>query len=66
MAAAEYLLKTTVPVIVASHLTPAEKRAYVLAANRLPEHSEWDRDILAEELRELKTLDRDFELEIAS
>lgn len=64
LAAAKHLLMTTLPVIVASHLTPAEKRAYVLAANRLPEHSEWDRDILGEELRELKTLDRDFELEI--
>lgn len=65
LAAAKLLLMTTLPVIVTSHLTPAEKRAYVLAANRLPEHSEWDRDILGEELRELMTLDRDFEVEIA-
>jgi len=64
LAAAKHLLMTTVPVIVASHLTPAEKRAYVLAENRLAELGEWDRDILGEELRELKILDRDFELEL--
>lgn len=65
LAAAQYLLMTTLPVIVASHLSPVEKRTYVLAENRLAEEADWARDILSEELRDLQTLDRDFDLEIA-
>ena len=52
----------TVPVVVVSHLTAAEKRAYVLADNRLAELGGWDKRILAAELKELRTLDLDFDL----
>ena len=43
----------TVPVIQVSHLNELEKRAYVLAANRLAEDAGWDRSLLAAELGEL-------------
>jgi hypothetical protein len=39
-----------------SHLSPAEKRAYVLADNKLAEKAGWDRELLALELGELATL----------
>lgn len=42
--------KWTGPTIDLSHLTPTERRAYVIADNKLPELSLWDQDILAEEL----------------
>lgn len=62
--AAKTLDMIHVPVIVASHLSAPEKRAYVLAENKLPELSVWDRDVLAEELRDLAAIDLDFDLEI--
>jgi len=43
-----------------SHLTEAEKRAYILADNRLAEKAGWDREILAIELQAL--IDLDFEV----
>ena len=43
----------SVPVIRFDHLSPAQKRAYLIADNRIAEHSGWDRDILAAELGEL-------------
>jgi ParB-like chromosome segregation protein Spo0J len=36
-----------------SHLSEAEKRAYILADNRLAEKAGWDRDIVAIELQAL-------------
>jgi DNA modification methylase len=51
-----------VPTLRLSHLTPAEKRAYVLADNKLAEKAGWDREILAIELQSL--IDLDFEVEI--
>ena len=42
-----------VPVIRFAHLTAAQKRAYVIADNRLAEEAGWDREILAIELGEL-------------
>jgi ParB-like chromosome segregation protein Spo0J len=44
----------TVPTIELRHLTAAQKRAYVLADNRLAEDAGWDRDLLAVELGELR------------
>jgi DNA modification methylase len=43
----------TVPVVRHDHLTTAQKRAYVIADNRLAEQSGWDREMLAIELGEL-------------
>jgi DNA modification methylase len=60
--AAKLLGLAAVPTIRLSHLTEAEKRAYVLADNRLAEKAGWDREILAIELQGLIELDFDVEL----
>lgn len=53
----------TVPVIEASHLTEAQRRAYVIADNRLAEvGSEWDDEMLRVEFAELEELGFDLEL----
>lgn len=46
-----------VPTLRLSHLTPAERRAYMLADNKLALNASWDEEILASELRELAELD---------
>lgn len=51
--AARRLGMTEVPVIRIEHMTEAEKRAYVIADNRLAETAGWDREMLAIELKEL-------------
>jgi ParB-like chromosome segregation protein Spo0J len=51
-----------VPVIVLDHLTDRQKRAYIIADNRLAESAGWDDDVLRLELAELK--DADFDLEL--
>lgn len=53
---------TEVPVLVISHLTPAQKKAYILADNRLAELSGWDKEILKVELEELQSIDCNFDL----
>ena len=62
VAAAKLLGLETVPVIALSHLTPAERRAYVLADNKLALNAGWDPEILAIELQGL--IDLDFEVEL--
>ena len=52
-AAARRLGLTEVPVIELGHLTPHQKRAYVLADNRLALDAGWDEEMLALELAEL-------------
>ena len=42
-----------VPILRFSHLSEAQKRAYVIADNRIAEQAGWDREILALELGEL-------------
>lgn len=54
---------TEVPAVVIRHLTPAQKKAYILADNRLAELSGWDKNILKVELEELQSIeDGDFDL----
>lgn len=60
--AAKRLGMTDVPVLRLSHLSEAEKRAYVVADNRLAELAGWDREILAIELEGLTNLDFDVTL----
>jgi ParB-like chromosome segregation protein Spo0J len=60
--AAKLLKLDTVPVLRVEHLTEAQKRAYIIADNRLAELSEWDKEILTLELEELKGLDVDLKL----
>ncbi|MGE3583166.1 MAG: site-specific DNA-methyltransferase, partial [Hyphomonadaceae bacterium] len=50
-AAAKLLGMTEAPIIRLSHLNADERRAYVLADNRLAEKAGWDREILAIELQ---------------
>jgi DNA modification methylase len=45
-----------VPVICLDHLTAAQKRAYLIADNRIAEQAGWDRELLAIELGELINL----------
>jgi len=59
VAAARQLGLSTVPVLRLSHLSPDDRRAYVLADNRLAEKAGWDRDLLAVELQGLIDLDFD-------
>ena len=51
--AARELAMDTVPVVVLDHLTPAQRRAYVLADNKLALNAGWDDDLLAEEITAL-------------
>src|SRR5262245_48830669 len=55
--AAHKLGLETIPVIRASHLTPAQVRAYRLADNRLAELSGWNEEMLAAELAALRQED---------
>jgi hypothetical protein len=60
--AAKLLGLAGVPVVRLSHLSEDERRAYVLADNRLAEKAGWDREILAIELQELIALNFDIDL----
>jgi DNA modification methylase len=60
--AAKLIGLTAVPTITLSHLSETEKRAYILADNRLAEKAGWDREILAIELQGLIELDFDVEI----
>lgn len=62
VAAAKLLGLSDVPTVRLSHLSSAEKRAYVIADNRLAERAGWDREILAIELQGL--IDENFEVEL--
>ncbi len=57
--AAQKLGLETVPAIELSHLSEAQKRAYILADNRLAEQAGWDAELLALELGELAELEVD-------
>ena len=62
VAAAKLLGLDEVPALQLSHLSAEEKRAYVLADNRLAELAGWDPQILAIELQAL--IDMDFDVEL--
>src|SRR5579871_6278675 len=50
--AARKLGLTEVPVIVLDHLSEAQKRAYIIADNKLAENAGWDENALRSELAE--------------
>ena len=50
------------PCIDASHLTEAQKKAYIIADNKLALNADWDMDALRIEFEALKELDFDVEL----
>lgn len=52
--AAQKLALAEVPCVEASHLTPAQKKAYILADNRLALDAGWDNEMLKIELMDLQ------------
>ena len=60
--AAKLLGIDAVPTCRLSHLSGADKRAYILADNKLAEKAGWDKELLAIELQGL--IDLDFEIEL--
>jgi len=60
LAASRKLGLATVPVVVLDHLTPTQRRALVIADNRIAENAGWDEELLRVELAELQ--DANFDL----
>lgn len=60
--AANRLGLETVPIIRLSHLSPEERRAYILADNKLALNAGWDQEMLAIELQGLADLNFDLSL----
>ena len=54
LAAAQKLGLEIVPVVVLDHLTPTQRRALVIADNRIAENAGWDLDVLRIELEALQ------------
>ncbi len=52
----------TVPVHVASGLTPAQVKAYRIADNKTAELADWDQELLVQELADLQQIDFDLDL----
>ena len=63
VAAAKTLGIRTAPTIRLSHLTEAQRRAYIVADNKLAENAGWDKELLAGELQYL--LDSEFEIDVS-
>ena len=62
--AAKLLGLECVPTIRLDQMSEAQKRAYVLADNKLAENAGWDRQLLALELQYLSKLELDFDLSV--
>ncbi|MFZ0603431.1 MAG: DNA methyltransferase [Roseiarcus sp.] len=62
--AARELGMATAPCLRVSHMSAAEKRAYVLADNKLALNAGWDGELLALELKELMAADIDFGIDV--
>ena len=60
--AAQQLGLETVPCLRLRHLTKTQRKAYILADNRLAELSQWDTEMLALEIADLRLDDVDLEL----
>ena len=54
----------TLPVVRVSHLTDDEKRAYVIADNRIAERAGWDVETLAVEFEYLSGIDLGFDIDV--
>ena len=64
LSGAEWAGHTMVPALRIEHLSEAQKRAYVIADNKLAEKAGWDPEILAIELGELAVLLPEIDLDI--
>ena len=62
VAAAKEEGMTEVPCVLVEHLTEAQKKAYILADNRLAMDAGWDNELLAIEFESLKELNFDLNL----
>lgn len=60
--AAKKLKMEQCPVVRASNLSPAQKKAYVIADNKLAENSGWDKELLGAELAFLQ--EQEFDLAV--
>lgn len=60
--AAKKLGLSEVPVVVLDHLTPEQRRAYVIADNQLALNAGWDEELLRAELADLECLGFDLSL----
>src|SRR5208337_2993296 len=60
--AAQLLGLASVPVLRIDHLSEAERRAYILADNRLAEKAGWDQEMLDIELQHLVAVNFDVEI----
>ena len=63
-AAGRVLGMSQAPTVCVQHLTEVQKRAFLLADNRLAEHSSWDDERLTIELKELSDVDLAFDFEV--
>ena len=61
--AAKLLGMEAVPSLRIERLNESQKRAYVIADNRLAERTGWDEDILSQEMQVLSKMDLNFDLE---
>jgi len=59
--AARVLMMKSVPTVRLSHLNAEQRRAYVIADNKLAQNAGWDRELLAVELQGLTDLSFDME-----
>jgi DNA modification methylase len=62
--AAKRLGMTAVPAVRVEHLTPAQKKAYIIADNQLATLAGWDKELLKIEVLDIIELDSAFELEV--
>ena len=54
----------SVPCVLAEHLTEAQKKAYIIADNRMAEDAGWDEDLLRVEIEELQNLSFDYRSQV--
>lgn len=62
--AAKVLGLREVPTISIHHLSKTQRRAFMIADNRLAEQATWDERLLAEQLKALSEVELDFDLEV--
>jgi DNA modification methylase len=63
IAAAKRLGLQELPTISIDHLSESQRRAFIIADNRLAEQASWDEKLLGEQLKELLEVELDFDLE---
>lgn len=62
LAAARTLGLERIPCVRLSHMSAAQKKAFILADNKLAANAGWDEEMLSLELKELIGIDKDFDI----